>query len=105
MRTRKAMTISLPPAMVRQMERVRKREHRTRSELVREALRAYLEDRFPVVVPTKAELAAIRRGRAAIRRGDYVSLDELLHDPESRSRRSSAKRSAKTPRRRPGNGW
>ena len=100
MRTRKAMTISLPPGMVQQMERVRKREHRTRSELVRAALRTYLEDRFPVVVPTKAELAAIRRGRAAIRRGDYVSLDELLHSMEGRNHRTGAKGPVKTSRRR-----
>ncbi|MGH9784379.1 MAG: CopG family ribbon-helix-helix protein [Terriglobia bacterium] len=94
------MTISLPPGMVQQMERVRKREHRTRSELVREALRAYLEDRFPVMVPTKAELAAIERGRAAIRRGDYMSLDELLHEQEGRNRQASTKRPRKTSRRR-----
>jgi metal-responsive CopG/Arc/MetJ family transcriptional regulator len=37
------MTISLPPALVRQFEEVRKVESRTRSELVREALRAYFE--------------------------------------------------------------
>ena len=98
MRTRKAMTISLPPAMVRQVERVRKREHRTRSELVREALRSYLEDRFPVVVPTKAELAAIRRGRAEIKAGNYVTLDELIHDLESsdrKARRKSARKAAR----------
>jgi len=100
MRTRKAMTISLPPGMVQQVERVRKGEHRTRSELVREALRAYFENRFPVVVPTKAELAAIRQGRAAFRHGDYVSLDELLHDLEGRNHRAGAKRPAKTSRRR-----
>ncbi len=100
MRTRKAMTISLPPGMVRQMERVRKREHRTRSELVREALRAYLNDRFPAVVPTKAELKAIERGRAAFRRGDYVSLDELRHGLESRNHRAGQKGPAKTSRRR-----
>ena len=100
MRTRKAMTISLPPGMVQQMERVRKREQRTRSELVREALRAYLNDRFPVVVPTKAELAAIERGRAAFRRGDYVSLEELVHDLESRNHRAGKKGPAKASRRR-----
>ena len=98
MRTRKAMTISLPPGMVQQVERVRKREHRTRSELVREALRAYLEDRFPVVVPTKAELAAIRRGRAEIKAGNYVTLDELIHDlesPDRKARRKSARKAAR----------
>jgi len=57
------MTVSLPPAMVRQFEAVRKAESRTRSELVREALRAYFESRYPTVQPTKAELAALRRTR------------------------------------------
>ena len=92
------MTISLPPAMVRQVERVRKREQRTRSELVREALRAYFEDRFPVVVPTKAELTAIRRGRAEIKAGNYVTLDELIHDLESSDRKARRKSSRKTAR-------
>ena len=40
MRTRATVTISLPPEMIKDMERVQKAEHRTRSELVREALRA-----------------------------------------------------------------
>jgi Arc/MetJ-type ribon-helix-helix transcriptional regulator len=86
------MTISLPPAMLRQFEDVRKAESRTRSELVREALRAYFESRYPAVTPTMDELAALRRGRAAFRRGDSVSLEALLHDVESPTRRTGAKR-------------
>src|SRR5208337_4544733 len=78
MRTTQIMTISLPPAMVRQFEAVRKKESRTRSELVREALRAYFDERYPAVAPTPAELAALRRGRAAFRRGDSVSLTQFL---------------------------
>jgi metal-responsive CopG/Arc/MetJ family transcriptional regulator len=58
MRTTQIMSISLPPAMLRQFEEVRKKESRTRSELVREALRAYFEQRYPAVTPTPAELAA-----------------------------------------------
>ena len=64
MRTRQIMTISLPPAMVRQLEAVRKLESRTRSELVREALRQYFAKRLPEAALTKAELAAFRRARA-----------------------------------------
>ena len=30
--------------------------------------------------PTKAELAAMKRGEAEIARGEYVTLDELLHE-------------------------
>jgi metal-responsive CopG/Arc/MetJ family transcriptional regulator len=82
MRTTQIMSISLPPAMLRQFEEVRKKESRTRSELVREALRAYFEERYPAEAPTRAELAALRRGRAAFQRGDSVSLTEFLVHPE-----------------------
>lgn len=42
MRQTKTWTISLPPAMEREALRVAKAERRTKSELVREALRAYV---------------------------------------------------------------
>ncbi|MBI2371748.1 MAG: ribbon-helix-helix protein, CopG family [Deltaproteobacteria bacterium] len=96
MRTRQTMTISLPAAMIRKVEEVRKAEHRTRSELVREALRNYFflsDRRFPEVTASPAELRAIRRGRAAYARGDYVTLDQLLHElgpPRRRARQKGA---------------
>lgn len=101
-RNRATMTISLPREMIRQVERVRKAEHRTRSELIREALRAYFSARrtLPVYTPTAAELRAIQKGRAAMRRGEYYTLDEfrawLLGDtgkkpgPKKRRARASA---------------
>lgn len=97
MRTTQTMTVSLPPALVRQFEEVRKKESRTRSELVREALRAYFESRYPVVQATKAELSALRRGRAAFHRGDAVSLKAFLHDVEPHDHRSGTKRLPKAP--------
>jgi|SRR5579859_4902783 len=92
MRTTRILTISLPPAMLRRFEAVCRVESRTRSELVREALRSYFESRYPEVLPTKAELATLRRGRAAARRGDVVSLKKFLHDLESPVKRPRAKR-------------
>jgi CopG family transcriptional regulator/antitoxin EndoAI len=44
-RTTKTITISLPPEMAAQVEEVMREEGRTRSELLREALRRYLEGR------------------------------------------------------------
>ncbi len=85
------MTVSLPPEMARKVEKVRRVEHRTRSELVREALRVYFSSRFPVVTASKAELVAIRRGRAEIRRGEYVTLEQLLHALESKNRKRRTK--------------
>jgi hypothetical protein len=45
--------------------------------------------------PTKAELVAIRRGEAAIARGEYVSLNEFLHELDSPRRKSGAKTARK----------
>ena len=90
-RTTATLTISLPPTMLEELERVRKHEHRTRSELMREALRGYFSSRIREVQPTKAELRAIRRGRAAIARGDYVTLAEIRDDVGAAPRRTRKK--------------
>ena len=44
-RTTKTITFSLPPAMAAQARAVMRAEGRTMSDLVREALRLYLEER------------------------------------------------------------
>jgi Ribbon-helix-helix protein, copG family len=44
-RVTETFSISLPPGMAVQLERVRKEEHRTRSELIREALRTYFKNK------------------------------------------------------------
>jgi predicted transcriptional regulator len=90
------MTISLPPAMAKQMEKVQKEEHRTRSELLREAWRHYFESRYPVYTPTRSELAAIKRGRAAIKRGEFVTLKQLHDELASARHQARKKRPRKT---------
>ena len=45
MRSRRLVTISLPPPLLKEAERVAKEEHRNMSELFREALRFYIETR------------------------------------------------------------
>jgi predicted transcriptional regulator len=96
MRTTDTVTISLPPAMAQQMDEVQKREHRTRSELLREAWRHYFESRYALYTPTKAEAAAIRKGRAAYRRGEYVTLEQLHDELDANRNRSRTKRTSKT---------
>lgn len=59
MSTRKLITISLPPALLRQAEAVARQEHRTRSELLREALRFYVETREVRRKATQQQLAAL----------------------------------------------
>jgi len=45
MRTTKVMTLSIPPDMVREVEQIITKENRTKSELFREALRKYINDK------------------------------------------------------------
>ena len=78
--------------MARQVERAMKAEQRTRSELVREALRVYFSARLvPTEQPTAAEAQAYRRGMAAYKRGDYVTLEEYLGGMDRRPRRARKK--------------
>ncbi|MGE0526590.1 MAG: ribbon-helix-helix protein, CopG family [Bdellovibrionales bacterium] len=60
MRTAKVISLSLPPDMEKEVQKVAKEEHRTISELLREAFRQYLANR---------DLAAIRKeGRKVAKR-------------------------------------
>jgi CopG family transcriptional regulator/antitoxin EndoAI len=45
MRPTKIVSLSLPPELVRAAERIAKEEGRTKSELFREALRRYMDER------------------------------------------------------------
>jgi len=102
MRTTQTMTISLPPRMVEEFEKVRKAENRTRSELVREALRTYfsLVHRFPEIPASQTKLAAIRRGRQAFARRGHTSVEELFHDLESGRQPARKKKPPKASRKR-----
>lgn len=78
--------------MAEKIERAMKAEHRTRSELVREALRVYLSARMmPVEALTASEARADRRGMAAYRRGDGVTLQEFSDGMDRRLSRSRKK--------------
>ena len=84
--------------MVRDVDKVRKAESRTRSELVREALRHYFSGGIPVVTPTTTELAALRRARAEIKAGKFVTLGQLLNGVGAARRTKSGKGLPKNPR-------
>jgi len=102
MRTHQTMTVSLPPEMIREVERVRKSERRTRSELVREALRVYFNRMrtLPASTPTRRELRALEKGRATMAKGEYYTLDEFAHwllgrpGKKARAKKSSARSTA-----------
>ncbi len=72
MRTTAVVTISLPPKMVAWTERTAKLKHMTRSELLRTALRAYLEQ--------QDALSAIREYKQEFRSGTLKELKGSLGD-------------------------
>lgn len=91
MRTTKTLSITLPPEMLTRAERIARKEHRTMSELVREALRQYERRNW------WDEMNAYGRKTAAIA-GVRTEADvvEIIHDVRKQKR--SRKRPARAAR-------
>jgi hypothetical protein len=95
--------------MADELDRVRRKEHRTRSELVREALRRYMREaelrvfrdriaRLPEQAPTLEEAAAIRQGNREFGEGKFTMLNDL-HDLGHRRQQPRTKKSRPRTRR------
>jgi predicted transcriptional regulator len=99
--TVKSVTISLPLELLDELNRISKREHRSRSELLGEAFRQYVAEkptrRIPVVDPEPGELAALEHGRRQTERGEYVLLKDLLDDLDADRHPRRGEKSSKIP--------
>jgi Arc/MetJ-type ribon-helix-helix transcriptional regulator len=95
--------------MANELERVRRKEHRTRSELVREALRHYIrvadarsvQERIAKLreeEPSAEEIAAIEQGGKEFREGGFIDLSRLHHELGRRRQQPRAKKSQARPR-------
>ena len=85
MRTSKILPISLPPEMLDNVSQLAKKEHRTKSELVREALRRYIEDK---------EWEAIRSYGAARAKAHGITeadVDRIIHEHRQQKRKKAAR--------------
>ena len=69
-RISRTITFSLPPEMFEQVQRVKEEEGRDMSELVREALRLYMEDRELRRQERLERLRSRREGHDEARGGD-----------------------------------
>jgi metal-responsive CopG/Arc/MetJ family transcriptional regulator len=69
------INMTIPDELVRRMDEVAKAEGRTRSELVREATRRYIEERQPV--PKKDAARLLARLRAIATRGPKLSAEDI----------------------------
>ena len=84
-RNMSTVTVSLPPQPVAELDRVREREHRTRSEILRDALRRYItvaeRDRMiPVEDALPEEIEAMRRADEEYARRECVRLEDLQRE-------------------------
>lgn len=85
------VTLSLPNAMTRQIEQACRREHRTKSELMREALRVYFgaHAACPLMPPpgrNSKPLAKVARKSAAVSTTRSMSLHASLAGGHRRPR-------------------
>jgi len=91
MRTSKTLSVSLPPAQLKRAERLARKENRTLSELVREALRHYEQKQQ---APFNYDLiAALRAVQESAQRTGLDKLTEQEIDAEvTASRRERDKK-------------
>jgi predicted transcriptional regulator len=74
------LSVSLPPKIRSLIEREARREKRSRSAIVNDALQLYFRLRtIGAEEPNDEERAAIIEGKRAYERGDFVTLDEWRH--------------------------
>lgn len=83
--TTTAFTVSLPVPMARQIERIRKADHRSRSEFVREAVRHYVRTQAATEDPGRLAAERARAGIGVSRA--YDNADEFVADLKAVARR------------------
>ena len=84
-RNTKSVTVSLPPLLVDELDRISERARLTRSEILRDALRRYITvtergRMVPVEDALPEEIEAMRRADEEYARGECVRLEDLHHE-------------------------
>jgi len=102
MRTTKTLSISMPPRQFQEMEKLARKENRTLSELVREALRRYQQRRrleeagltLAAASPLAAALAAVREEARAVGT-DRLTMREINAEIVASQRERRQKKAAR----------
>ena len=101
MRTTKTLSVSLFPAQLRETEKLAKKENRTMSELVREALRRYQEQQRPREIrPSPSSLAAALaelRADAKSKGTNRLTMRQINAEITQARRQQDQKRAARPP--------
>jgi metal-responsive CopG/Arc/MetJ family transcriptional regulator len=85
MGTRNMKTVTISLQLIVELDRVREREHRTRSEILRDALRRYITiaergRMIPVEDALPEEIEAMCRADEECARSECVRLENLRHE-------------------------
>ena len=106
MRNTRVYSITMPPEMAKQAERLARKEHRTMSELMREALRRYAQP--PALLDLREYLKGIAltppayeaiRAEAKRKGSDKVTMAQINREVASVRRQQAAKKKSKQPKR------
>jgi predicted transcriptional regulator len=77
---KESLSVSLPPKIRSLVEKEARRDKRSRSAIVSDALQLYFRLRqIETEKPTPEEREAIAEGKRAYTQGEYVTLDEWRH--------------------------
>lgn len=80
----KMISFSIPEELLPAIDEAASREHRSRAELIRDAVRQYLSSGKGRTIPLDNiqpdEREAAERGRAQFERGEFVRLDDLQRE-------------------------
>ena len=95
MRISKTLSVSMPPTQLKRAERLAKKENRTLSELVREALRQY-EQKKEVSVNTDL-IAALRAVQEDARRSGLDKMSQREINAEVTAYRREREKKSKQP--------
>ncbi|MDP3768732.1 MAG: ribbon-helix-helix protein, CopG family [Dehalococcoidia bacterium] len=92
---RRLVTISLPPPLLRQAEAIAREENRTKSELLREALRFYVDTRDVRRQASRDRVfAVIERAQARAKRTRPARIRSLVREAVASVRRERRRSTA-----------
>jgi len=80
----------MPASLMREFQQVCNRESRTRSEVIRSALRSYFDQHSEALLLTVTEAQAVREERDDFHHGSSASAGKLVHDLSSGGNLSGA---------------
>ncbi len=76
----KQISVTLPPAVVRRVQAASKKNRRSKSQVVSEALELYFARQIQVIEPEADEHEAIAVGKRQLAAGQFVTLTDLCRD-------------------------